>query len=111
MMCGKQVMGHCRLVGGAFSIRFPSRAVLMGRDVPTRAAQGKLSSPQPLCSDSQLGEINSGCLLLAFTLTRLTHQAVPPLRVESSASHGSGGCLMRLMGSCNICCTPPFEGG
>ena len=85
--------------------------------VPSRAAQGKLSSPWPLCSDSWLGEINSGCLLLAVTLMRLTHQALPPLRVDSSASCGSRGCLMRLTGSCNICHTPgqacsaPFKGG
>ena len=110
-------MGHCGLVGGAFSIWFSSRAVPMGGGVPDRAAQGKSSSPQSLCSDSQLGEINSGCLLLVVTLTRLTHWAPPPLRVDSSASHGSEGCLMKLMGSCNICRTPgqtcsaPFKGG
>ena len=38
---GKQVTGHCRLVGGTFSIQFSSRAVPMGRDVPSTAAQGK----------------------------------------------------------------------
>ena len=110
-------MGHCRLVGVTFSTWFPYRAVPMGGGVPNRAAWGKLSSPWPLYSYSQLGEINSGCLLLAVTLTRLTHWGLPPLRVDSSAGCGGRGCLMRLMGSCNICCTPhqacsaPSEGG
>ena len=66
-------MGHCRLVGGTFSIWFSSKAVPMGGGVPDRAVQGKLSSPGLLCSDSQLGQINSACLLLAVTLMRLTH--------------------------------------
>ena len=114
---GKQVMGCCRLVGGTFSIWFPYRAVPMGGGVPDRAAWGKSNSPWPLCSDSWLGEINSGCLLLVVTLMRLNHQALPPLRVDSSASHGGRGCLMRSTGSCNICHTPgqacsaPFKGG
>ena len=48
---------------------------------------------------------------------RLTCWGFPLWRVGSSASHGSGGCLMTLTGSCNICCTPgqacsaPSEGG
>ena len=99
-------MGHCRLVCGTFSIWFPSRAVLMGRGVPDRAAWWKSSSPWPLCSDSWLGDINSGCLLLTVILMMLTHWGLPPLRVDSSAGCGSKGCLMTLMGSCNICCTP-----
>ena len=66
-------MGHCRLVGGTFSIWFPSRSVLMGGGVPHRVAQGKLSSPQPLCSDSRLREINFGSPLLMVTVMRLTH--------------------------------------
>ena len=88
--------------------------------VPNKASWGKLSPPWLLCSDSPLGEINSVCLLLAVIQMRMTHQGLPLPRVgssASSASHGSGGCLMRLTGNCDICCTlgwaysAPSEGG
>ena len=84
---------------------------------PIRQPRGKPSSPWLLCSDSQSGEINSACLLLAVSQMRLTCWALPLLRVGSSATHGSRGCLMRLTGSCNICYTPgqacsaPSKGG
>ena len=98
-------MGHCGLVGGAFSIWFSSRAVLTGGGVPNKAAQGKLNPPWFLYSDSPLGEIKSVCLLLASIQMRLTHWVLPPWRVGSAASHGGRGCMMRLMGICNICHT------
>ena len=114
---GKQVMGHCRLVGGIFSIWFSSRAVLMGGGVPNKAAWGKSSLPWLLCLDSQLGQINSVYLLQVVIQMKLTHWSLPLLRVDSSASHGGRGCLMRLMSNCNICHTPgwacsvPSKGG
>ena len=70
--------------------------------VPNKAAQGKPNPPWLLCSDSWLGEINSICLLLEVIWITLTCQGLPLLRVGSSAGHGSGGCLVRWMGSCNI---------
>ena len=39
-MCRKTGDGHCRLVVGAFSSWFSSRAVLMGGGVPIRQPEG-----------------------------------------------------------------------
>ena len=103
---GQDVWECCGLAGGTFSIWLSSRVVLMSGGVPNKVDQRKPSYPWLLCPDSQLGDINSACLLLAVTLMRLTHWDLPLLRVGSSAGHGSRGCLMRLMGSCNICHTP-----
>ena len=98
-------MGHFRLAGGTFSIWISSRAVSIGGGVPNRAAQGK---PVPLDSSIQNPSEDRLILpiLLMTTLTKLTHQALPLQRVDSSASHAGRECLMRLMGSSNICCTP-----
>ena len=41
-----------------------------------------------------------------ITLMKLTCQGLPLQRVDSSAGHGGRECLMRLMGSHNICHTP-----
>ena len=69
---GKQVMGHCRLVGGAFSIQFSSGAVPIGGGCPQYGSPREASSPGLPYLDSQLRQINSACLLLAITLMKLT---------------------------------------
>ena len=77
----------------------------MGGGYPWYGSPREASSPELPCLDSQLRQINSACLLLAITLTKLTHWGLPLLRVDSSARHGGGECLMRLMGSHTICHT------
>ena len=62
--------------------------------------------PGLLCSGYWLKQIDFACFLWATTLMRLIHQGPSLLAADSPASHGSGECLMRLMGSCYICCTP-----
>ena len=103
-MCGKtEVMGCVRLVGGAFSIWFPSGAAPMGQGVSLiKQPEGSQNLPWVLFPGSHLGEIDSVHLLLAVMLMRMTHWGLPLLRVGSSASHGGGGCPMRWTGIWNI---------
>ena len=76
--------------------------------------QGNLRETIPLgllCSDPWLRWIDFACLLLVTTLTKPIHQGFSLLAADSSASCGSGECLIRLMGSHCICCTPGLACG
>ena len=99
-------MGCVRLAGGTSSIWFSSRAMLMGWGLsPIRQPKGCQNLPWVLHPGSYLGEIDLVHLLLAVMPMRMTHWGLPPLRVGSPSSCGSGGFPMRGMGSWNICYT------
>ena len=88
----------------------PSPSVLLqdyanGQGCPQQGKPREAISPGLLCLDSQLRQIDSAHVLLVITLTKLICQG-SPLSADSSASHGRRECLMRLMGSHYICCTP-----
>ena len=70
-----------------------------------------------LCLNPWLRWIDFVCLLLVATLMKPTHWGFSSLAADSSAGHGGGGCLMRLMDSCciyhtpGLACSAPCAGG
>ena len=113
---GKTDNRMCELVGNAFSIGSPPE-LCHWVGVSLKGQPEGTIPPGLLCSDSQVRWINLARFLQAITLKRPVHQEPSPLAADSPASHGGRECLMRLMGSHYICCTPslacsaPFAGG
>ena len=113
---GRQVMGHCRLAGSAFSVWFPSRAVLMGGGIPNKWLKG---SQLPLDSSIQIPDRERlSCMSPINGYPDEANSLGPPsLEGWQFCWLWQWRVSMRLMGSCNICCTPsqvcsaPSEGG
>ena len=102
---GKTDDRMCGLAGDAFSIGF-LQGYANGQGCPQQGNPMETIPSGFLCVDPKLRWIDFACLLLVTTLMKLIHWGFSPLAADSSASHGSRECLMRLMGSHYICHTP-----
>ena len=98
-MCGKTGDGMCRLVGDAFSIGSSPGLCQWAGVSPTGQPEGSHFPWTPLFRSPV--KTDWFCLSPAGNYSNY-----PSLDADSSASQSNRECLMRLMGSCYVCCTP-----